>query len=267
MSAMSILAGALTTSSAFTIGVPSAFAVAIASNAFLGRRIGDLSDRYRTAITPAGYAFSIWGAIYTGGLAFSVYCAVSPGFAARVGPMATANMLLNAAWVPLWCNEHRLPAQIVLCGVLATCTSMWHQAGSPSGPAASLTEWLCVRPFLSLYQGWLLVACTVGTAATLMNPDDPKAAFLGWSPSSWAKGVLPVATGLSLWLGYSATDPTIPAVGAWALLAIAQKQRSDPRYPGDASVVQVSEFLGYGLCAAAVHILVLAATGGPWWLS
>ena len=33
--------------------------------ALTGNSIGDISDLYPVRITPAGYAFSIWGLIYT----------------------------------------------------------------------------------------------------------------------------------------------------------------------------------------------------------
>ncbi|MEL7342117.1 MAG: hypothetical protein AAGM67_16665 [Bacteroidota bacterium] len=38
-----------------------------------GMTSGEVSTLYPTLITPAGYAFSIWGVIYLGLLAFGIY--------------------------------------------------------------------------------------------------------------------------------------------------------------------------------------------------
>ncbi|MGZ5197565.1 MAG: tryptophan-rich sensory protein, partial [Kaistella sp.] len=40
---------------------------------FNGKTIGNVSDQYHTLITPAGYAFSIWGLIYLLLLGFVIY--------------------------------------------------------------------------------------------------------------------------------------------------------------------------------------------------
>lgn len=40
-----------------------------------GVRTGELSARYPTGFTPAGWVFSIWGLIYLGLIAFSLYAA------------------------------------------------------------------------------------------------------------------------------------------------------------------------------------------------
>ena len=39
----------------------------------IGERIGSQSDDVRTLITPAGWAFSIWGPLFAGSFAFAIY--------------------------------------------------------------------------------------------------------------------------------------------------------------------------------------------------
>lgn len=39
----------------------------------IGEPIGSQSDSVRTLITPAGWAFSIWGPLFTGALVFAIY--------------------------------------------------------------------------------------------------------------------------------------------------------------------------------------------------
>jgi hypothetical protein len=43
------------------------------SGIITGQAVGEISDNYPTLITPAGYAFSIWGIIYTFLAVFVVY--------------------------------------------------------------------------------------------------------------------------------------------------------------------------------------------------
>ena len=38
-----------------------------------GVMTNEVSDKYPTVLTPAGYAFSIWGLIYVGLIAFTIY--------------------------------------------------------------------------------------------------------------------------------------------------------------------------------------------------
>jgi hypothetical protein len=64
----------------------------------------EISDRYPTVVTPAGYAFSIWTLIYVGLLAFSVYQAI-PKHLERFGRVRTlyiASCVLNCAWIYFW---------------------------------------------------------------------------------------------------------------------------------------------------------------------
>lgn len=42
----------------------------------IGEPIGDRSDVVRSLVTPAGWAFSIWGPLYAGSLVFAVYQAL-----------------------------------------------------------------------------------------------------------------------------------------------------------------------------------------------
>jgi len=47
------------------IGNPVSFVAVIIANAAVGSKIGAVSDDNEVLITPGGWAFSIWGIIYT----------------------------------------------------------------------------------------------------------------------------------------------------------------------------------------------------------
>lgn len=195
------------------------------------------------------------------------YAASNPEFAKKVGPLITTNFALNAMWIPLFCADYKWPALAVIWAMLGTSTSVWLSIGSPSGPAPSVLEWIAVRPFTSLYTAWLAVASTVSVATTLASKTRPFDDFLGLSPATWAKIVLPTAAGILAGLGLAYNDPTMPGVASWALIAIGSKQRTDKTHPGGESVATWATNLGWA--SAGVSALVLGRvliTGTPWWL-
>src|ERR1044072_1407090 len=71
-----------------------------------------VSDRYPTHITPSGYAFSIWGLIYLGCLAFSIYQAL-PSQIEKFRVLRRVYIIscvANCAWLYFWSRE-----MIVVC--------------------------------------------------------------------------------------------------------------------------------------------------------
>lgn len=77
-------------------------AVSFLSSLGIGSPIGENSDRVSTLVTPAGWAFSIWGALYLGALIFSAYQALSPqrndALIAQIRRPAALAFLANASW-------------------------------------------------------------------------------------------------------------------------------------------------------------------------
>lgn len=69
--------------------------------------IADISNAYRTAFTPAGYAFSIWGLIYSLGAAFVIY----QSFLSQLRMVNylsywfVINMIANGLWLICFSNE------------------------------------------------------------------------------------------------------------------------------------------------------------------
>ncbi|XP_077471658.1 uncharacterized protein LOC144085863 [Stigmatopora argus] len=83
---------------------------------------GNVSARYETNITPAGWTFSIWGVIYIWLTLMVVYITLfvfRGSWAQRLLPYAfyffwLLNMLLNIAWLLLWDRELMLSGLVVL---------------------------------------------------------------------------------------------------------------------------------------------------------
>jgi hypothetical protein len=187
----------------------------------IGQPIGDQSDGARTLITPAGWAFSIWGALYTGTLVFAVY----QGLPARrddallkwIRWPAAGAFLGNGLWA-LYTQSLGLGAAsvaIILFTLLCLLACFRVFAKWPV-PFTAGERWCAVLP-LSALASWLTVASTVNIAASLR--------FYGIEGGSdapmIAAGVL-VAAGLIVAAALLSArgNPPYAVVFLWALSAI-----------------------------------------------
>lgn len=173
---------------------------------------------------PADYAFSIWGPIYIGFIAWAVYQALSkqednPRFD-RARPWVVLTALLNAAWMSaVWLQSIWVPVAIIF--VMLAAAIVQHQAlGIGRAPEIPRAErWLQI-PF-SLYAGWLTVAAIANTTTALSDS--------GWnggplSETTWGVVMLIVGSAIGLWARFRLRDPIYGAVFVWAFIAIAVEQ-------------------------------------------
>ena len=124
-----------------------------------GVRPNEISDKYPTVITPAGWAFSIWSLIYAGLIAFSVYQLL----ASKMGRFATIRIpylvscVLNCAWILFWHHFHTGLCAIVI--VLLLATLFWINLRLE--PADNFLEALLTKGVFGLYAGWVTLATFV----------------------------------------------------------------------------------------------------------
>lgn len=183
-----------------------------------------VSDRYHTLFTPAGWAFSIWGVIYAGFLAY-VLVTFRRGHRDRaihdrlLRPLVLVNVLA-AAWVALF-RFDRLPLSVVvIAAMLVTGAVLYRRVGDAVATRALRTRWWTV-PF-ALFLGWISVATIANLAAT--------AVWLGLSPVAPPAPalaiVMVIAAGvLGLVLAVVGRDAVVPGVIAWATAAIWSEQQ------------------------------------------
>lgn len=136
-----------------------------------GRTIGAQSNAVRTLVTPAGWAFAIWGALYTGALVFALYQALpsqrdNPLLARLRGPAAGA-FFGNALWAAYTqVAGLGVPSvAIILFTLLCLLKSYRILSTSPTGFTTG-ERWCAVLPLTAL-ASWLTVASIVNIAATL----------------------------------------------------------------------------------------------------
>ncbi|GAB4036591.1 tryptophan-rich sensory protein [Spirosoma jeollabukense] len=233
------------------------------AGAFGGQTNGDVSRKYQTLITPAGYAFSIWGIIFLGLLAFAIYQALpsqrtNQRFRA-VGWWVVLNAGCNAIWSPLFNNERIGLALVIILVMLFSLVIIEQRLlARPHMPlvstdqgttlpesAASPTEtWLARIPF-SIYFGWLTVATILNVAVFLKATEF---SLMGFSEPTWAVTILIVGllVGTVVFNRYRSVAYIL--VFAWAYVAIAVEQ-------SDYNPVQLTAEIG------AISAVVLAVRG------
>ena len=185
---------------------------------FAGQTMGMVSAKYPTLLTPAGYAFSIWGLIF---LALTVYAVwqLLPGQKLLSLPDAVAKPLIlgslaTSAWVVLFAYELILPSVAVMLLILATLAVAYGRARrrifAEAAPA------LAGFPF-SLYLGWISVASVINVTIGIRQ--------LGWQPAEGASvtltlGLIVLVVALGLIMSRVFRDFVFPLVVAWALVAV-----------------------------------------------
>lgn len=137
----------------------------------IGTPVGERSDAVQTLITPAGWAFSIWGALYFGSLAFALLQFTAEGrdsalFAALRWPAAGAFLgnALWATWVQL--NDIDAVSTLIIVGSLVSILITYRRIAAWTAPFSAVERWGAVLP-LSALAAWLTAASIVNVAATL----------------------------------------------------------------------------------------------------
>ncbi len=211
----------------------------------------ELSARYPTGFTPAGWVFSIWSVIYLGLLALSGWAAVVPDQrAARLASIRVPYLVsctANAGWLVLWHYEQILPSVVVMLVLLASLIVTFTRLRRT--PSLSWMEWLCVDAPFSLYLGWITTASIANFATWRF---DVGTYPLGLQMDEWALVSVALAIAIYVGVGVLTRDAIYVGVFAWAALGIAYQTlpTSDP--------VRVVAFVGSAVASALVVALLVA---------
>lgn len=209
-----------------------------------GLTTGEISDSFQVYFVPAGYVFSIWGLIYIGLIAFTIYQALpserSNSRLARIGGWVILANLANAAWIFFW-HYLLFPLTLAAMLVLLAALIMIYLALKATRSAASPREhWLVQLPF-SIYLGWITVA-TVANVNSLLD-------YLNWnqfgiSAAAWMGIILAVVAALAWIMSLRERDTAYLAVLLWALAGIGIK------FPQE-GFVTIATWAAFGLVALA----------------
>lgn len=185
-----------------------------------GLNTGEISDRFDIYFVPAGYVFSIWGVIYLGLLAYTIFQALpsraDEPLLRKIAPYYWFGSLANIIWLFLW--HYEVFGWTILFMILLLISLLLINRNL-SG-AEGLTKWAVRLPF-SIYLGWISVA-TIANASQWLY-------FLNWNgwgvdSAVWAVIMLAVATLLGILMSWLENDTAYGLVLIWAFVGITISQ-------------------------------------------
>ena len=190
------------------------------------RTVGEISDLYPTLITPAGYAFAIWGLIYLMLVGFLIYQWI--GFfrgnnQESLLPSSlwfAASNVFNGMWIILWTNVALGWSVLVICALLFSLIQLLIRLKLEIWDAPFRIIFFVWWP-ITVYIGWIVLATTLNISILLQST-----AWLGnmLFPEIWSMLVLGVATGIYIFLTYKRNLREAALVGVWGTCAIAVNQ-------------------------------------------
>ncbi len=188
-----------------------------------GRNTGEISDMFPNFFTPPGYVFAIWGVIYLGLAAFTVYQALpaqreNPQLR-QIGWLFVITDLLNGTWIFAW-HYLLIPISwVMMIWLLITLLVIYERLGHDKLPRATPASWLVSVPF-SIYTAWITVATIANTTVLLQ--------VLGFNggplpETVWSAAVIVVGAAITAYVVYTRRDPAFAAVVIWAYVGIVVK--------------------------------------------
>ena len=184
-----------------------------------GLTTGAVSDLYPNLFTPAGFAFSIWGLIYTGLLAFliRILATADAVLVGKLFPWFAINSLANMAWIFAW---HHLQVVTSLVLMLVLLSSLIYLTAELRSSTRSSKEIRFFNAVFEVYLGWITVA-TVANFTALLVAFNWNA--LGISEEYWMLIILSVIVVIAsiMYFKYTSTVYLLPIV--WALYGIHSK--------------------------------------------
>ena len=188
-----------------------------------GQNVGEIANTLLAGvlITPANYAFAIWGVIYLGLIAYALY-QFAPGRRSqprlqRVNRLLIVACLAQVLWILLFTLRQFGGSVVAMVAILVPLVGIYLTLRGGQPPRSRADRWYCQIPF-SIYLAWIAVATVVNVASALYA-----AGWGGWglSPLGWTMLMTAVVTLLGGWVLWQRRDLAFVLVFVWALGAIA----------------------------------------------
>ena len=222
---------------------------------FNGVTVADISDQYHNYFTPAGYAFSIWGVIYLGLLAFVIYTGKSlfskdesnDEVVLKVGWWFVLSCIANSLWIVLWVNNI-LWATVLVMLFLLICLIKIILNLNMEMDYHPLKKYLLIYWPFAIYAGWVSVAFIADISAFLVKINWNG---FGISPVIWTIIMIAIAGLLNLLVVWKRNLREFAIVGVWALIAIAVENfNSEKPIAYSAIIVAIIVFINIGISGA-----------------
>ena len=136
-----------------------------------GEQIGARSDDVRSLITPASWAFAIWGPLFLGSVVFAIWQALparaADPFVARLRWPAAGAFVGNGLWVLYTANLGlSIGSALIISASLASILAAYRVVATWEPRITRAHRWCAVLP-LSALAAWLTAATIVNITATL----------------------------------------------------------------------------------------------------
>jgi benzodiazapine receptor len=197
-----------------------------------------LSDKYQTLVTPAGYAFSIWGIIFTAELVWTI-AQLFPSYRSHelvvkgVGYNFSLASFAQCQWTIFFGREKISLSLIAMVSILVPLLSILTKTSSMTTTTTTSEYWLLKFPF-QIHASWIM-------AATLVNVNVLSVACEASSTVQTAIGWASLVVLFGVGIYYAALMKNkrssrnsssrvlvVPCVLVWASFAIS-KELSSPR--------------------------------------
>lgn len=245
-------------------------AVVFGSNAglFGGLTNKEISDKHKSLATPAGWAFAIWGIIYTSELLAVLYMCTAPSseLVAAASPYWFVGNALQAAWAIAFAREQISLAAVLLTGIAIAMVQCERAlaSGDSADPLTTFGRAIVTWP-IGLHAGWVCAAAVVSWNVAAVARKAPFSVQISLAFAS-LYGALALALAL-LYTSLGANfPPTVALAISWALYAIGQEVKRS----GDARVVEPLRQALYdtstgaaalvAIATASTHLLALGAS-------
>jgi len=224
-----------------------------------------LSLKYQTLVTPAGWAFSIWGIIFLAQAAF-VVAQVLPAYKDRtlvtegVKDYYIRTCLAQIVWTTSFANEKIFVSFLAMLAIAYSLALILKAQYSIDSSSDTWQDYGLLRFPFEIHAGWIVAATFVNFSVFLVSLNAYTTVLFVVAVLSLI-GIIAIAT-LSLWY-LAKPNFVIPSVLAWAMVGVAVELK-DPmqsifnQFTGRTiSTVRISAaFLATLMC---VMVLVRAA--------
>jgi hypothetical protein len=193
-----------------------------------GQNTGEISDRFQVYFVPAGYVFAIWGLIYLGWIAFTIFqLRPSQKESPRLRPLGylfAISNVANSAWLFCWHYNQFGLSVLVMLALLGLLIASYLRL-DVNRTSVTRTEYWSVDVLFGVYLGWITVATVANITDWLYLVEWNG---FGMHAQTWAIIMLGVASLLGLVMALTRQDIGYLSVLVWAFIGIAVKQTPAP---------------------------------------
>lgn len=200
------------------------------SQAFMPYSLTEITQQWDARIDPAGYAFAIWGLIYSLLGVFTIYQALPDSVVpdrnndlvfGQINYIFFANMLINSIWLVLFQTNTVWGFALGLIDIIAMLATNVYVMWLSTNDSVNVYEWIGIRGGFSIYSGWVTAATILNVAYFLKAAGlaDPNILW-GLDEEKITVAVLWVALVIYNLRAYWDRNPLYGSVFIWVILAI-----------------------------------------------